>query len=137
VCGNPPRLPSADHHVHDGEKLSRAGDQRELLRLSGGDESLVECLDHGIALGRHESCHVERGADARSDSLVRKLFTAHVVEEKGGSSFYGWGPYYAELRRYPSTGVVAILLTNERGTAVDEIWNTALRLVAQSAPPSS
>lgn len=89
------------------------------------------------------------------DSLVRQLFMAHVAEEEGGSSFYGygwviertaagapivwhnggWGPYYAELRRYPSTGVVAILLTNQRGAAVEEIWNTALRLVARSAPP--
>jgi CubicO group peptidase (beta-lactamase class C family) len=89
------------------------------------------------------------------DSLVRALFTPHVAEEEGGSSFYGygwvvehtaagapiiwhnggWGPYYAEVRRYPSTGFVAILLTNQRGTAVEEIWNTALRLVARTAPP--
>ena len=86
------------------------------------------------------------------DSLVQKLFTGHVPEEEGGSSFYGygwvvqettagvpivwhnggWGPYYAELRRYPSTDIVAVLLTNQRGIAVEEIWNTALRLVARS-----
>lgn len=90
------------------------------------------------------------------DSLVRKLFTAHVAEEEGGRSFYGygwvieetaagapvvwhnggWGPYYAELRRYPATGVVAILLTNQRGAAVEEIWNTALRLVARGDAPA-
>lgn len=90
------------------------------------------------------------------DSLVQKLFTAYVAEEEGGKSFYGygwvveqtaagatvishnggWGPYYAELRRYPATGVVAILLTNQRGAAVDDIWNTALRVVARGSAPA-
>jgi CubicO group peptidase (beta-lactamase class C family) len=90
------------------------------------------------------------------DSLVRRLFTGHVAEEEGSRFFYGygwvveqtragdpviwhnggWGPYYAELRRYPSTGVVAILLTNQRDPAVEDIWNTALRLVTRTAPPA-
>jgi CubicO group peptidase (beta-lactamase class C family) len=90
------------------------------------------------------------------DSLVQKLFTGYVAEEEGGDSFYGygwvversatgapiishnggWGPYYAELRRYPSTGVVAILLTNQRGPAVDDIWNTAIRLITQTVVPA-
>lgn len=85
------------------------------------------------------------------DSLVQTLFTPYVAEQKGGTSYYGygwrvnrtaagattishnggWAPsYYAELRRYPTSGVVAILLTNQRGAAATDIWNTALRLVA-------
>jgi hypothetical protein len=43
-----PRLTDLDHCIEDGQQLAHAGDQRDFLRLSRGDEAVVKALDDRV-----------------------------------------------------------------------------------------
>src|SRR6185312_1595086 len=63
VSSGLPRFSIPEHGVEDGKKLSHASGERELLRLSCGEEAAIEACDDGVVPAGDESGHVQSGAD--------------------------------------------------------------------------
>ena len=61
-----PRRVRPHHGVQDREQLAHAGDERDLLRLAGRDESTIEGANDDVASSGDKRPHVEYGADRRA-----------------------------------------------------------------------
>ena len=52
-----------EHSVEDDEKLAHTGCESQLLRLTAGQQSLVEAPDDGIAATSYQCSHVQSGSN--------------------------------------------------------------------------
>ena len=50
-----------EHGVEDYEKLAHTGCESQLLRLTAGQQSLVEAPDDGVAATSYQCSHVQGG----------------------------------------------------------------------------
>ena len=69
-----------DDSVQDNEQLAHAGDERDLLRLAGRDESAIEGANDGVPSGRDQGAHIEHGADGRAAQIGRASCRERVCE---------------------------------------------------------
>ena len=63
------------HRIEDGQQFTHAGREGHLLGLPCVTQALVEPANDGIAAGRHQGRHVERGSD-RSAAAPHGAFAA-------------------------------------------------------------
>src|SRR3989442_14577613 len=60
-----PRGPMFQHRIQNDQQFAHAGRQRDLLRLPGSAQALIEHAEDGIEASRHDCAHIEHGADLR------------------------------------------------------------------------
>ena len=59
------------HGVEDRKQLAHAGCESQFLRLTSGQQPLVEGTDDGVVPGCHQSSHVQRGTNPGSSTPYR------------------------------------------------------------------
>ena len=52
-----------DHGVEDDEQLAHAGCEGQLLRLTCGQQTVVEVPDNGVGAAGYQCPHVQDGSD--------------------------------------------------------------------------
>ena len=55
-----------EHGVEDNQQLAHTGCESQFLRLTSGQQPLVEVPDHGIEAAGDQRSHVQGGADAET-----------------------------------------------------------------------
>src|SRR6187397_109862 len=54
-----PLFSGSDHGIQDRQEFAHAGDDRDLLRLVGSDQSLVETLDDAVVAHGNDGRHIQ------------------------------------------------------------------------------
>lgn len=81
-----PPLSRTDHGIQNSEQFPHAGDERELLRFAGADESLIEHADDGVALRGHKRAHVEHRAHIDTPTLHEAAADRRIISLKSVSA---------------------------------------------------
>ncbi len=115
-----PRSVLGDEDVGEDEELAHGGDDREFLRLSGGDEAVVEAADVGVVAhgvqGGHLAAAPHVGAAAGDPGFAGPL--PRLAREPRDSGRRPASPWKWRYRRSGSWSGLHLVLSCEPGARV-------------------